>query len=90
VYQDESLACPMRITSDAVIILDEWESPSRQCAERIADLALEYTKQLVLIGEGTASLLDEMGVLTYGMDNMFGGLVDIHENYVYLLQQRVK
>ena len=72
------------------MILENWESPSQQAAERIADLALEYTKQLVLIGEGTASILDEMGVLTYGMDNMLGGLVDTHENYVYLLRQRVK
>ena len=90
VYQDEGIACPMKITADATLILEDWESPSQQAAERIADLALEYTKQLVLIGEGTASLLDEMGVLTYGMDNMLGGLVDVHENYVYLLQQRVK
>ena len=90
VYQDEGIACPMKITEDAALILEDWESPSQQAAERIADLALEYTKQLVLIGEGTASLLDDMGVLTYGMDNMLGGLVDVHENYVYLLQQRVK
>ncbi len=90
VYQSEGIACPMKITSDAMLILDNWESPSSQAAERIADLALEYTKQLVLVGEGTASLLEDMGVLTYGMDNMFGGLVDIHENYVYLLQQRTK
>ena len=80
----------MKITEDAMLILDSWESPSGLDAERIVDLALEYTKQLVVVGEGTASLLEEMEVLTYGMDNMFGGLVDIHENYVYLLQQRTK
>ncbi len=90
VYQNEGIACPMKITEDAMLILDSWESPSGLDAERIADLALEYTKQLVVVGEGTASLLEEMEVLTYGMDNMFGGLVDIHENYVYLLQQRTK
>jgi len=90
VYQNEGIACPMRIVGDATLILDSWESPSGLGAERIADLSLEYTKQLVVVGEGTANLLDEMGVLTYGMDNMFGGLVDIHENYVYLLQQRAK
>ncbi len=90
VYQDEGIACPMKITADATLILDNWESPVQQAAERIADLALVYTTQLVKIGEGTAALLDEMGVLSYGMDNMLGGLVDTHENYVYLLQQRVK
>ncbi len=90
VYQDEAIACPMKIIADATLILDNWESPSQQAAERIADLALEYTTQLVKIGEGTATLLDEMGALSYGMDNMFGDLVDTHENYVYLLRQRAK
>ena len=90
VYQNEGIACPMRIMDDVTLIFSSWESPSGLDAERMADLALEYTKELVVIGDGTASILDEMGVLTYGMDNMFGGLVDTHENYVYLLQQRAK
>lgn len=90
VYQDESIACPIRITGDAMLMLNEWESPSEQAAERIATLALEYTKNLVSIGEGTARTLEDLDSLTYGMDNMMAGLVDTHENYVYLLQQRVK
>ena len=90
VYQNESVACPIKITSDALLILSEWESPVNQAAERIADLSLEYTTQLVKVGEGTSNLLDDMGVLTYGMDNMLAGLVDTHENYVYLLRQRTK
>lgn len=90
VYQDEGIACPMKITEDAMLMLNEWESPADQSAERIAKLALEYTKQLVDIGEGTARTLEDMEVLTYGMDNMLAGLVDTHENYAYLLHQRVK
>jgi len=90
VYQDESIACPIRITEDAMLMLNEWESPSEQASERIATLALEYTKQLVNIGEGTARALEDLDSLTYGMDNMMAGLVDIHENYAYLLQQRTK
>ena len=90
VYQDEGIACPMKIVENAMVILYEWESPSGLPAERIAALALEYTRQLVKIGEGTAAVLDEVGALSYGMDNMFGDLVDTHENYVYLLQQRIK
>jgi len=90
VYQDEAIACPMKITSDAMIILEDWESPSDQTSERIAALALEYTKHLVSIGEGTAKTLEGLDVLTYGMDNMLAGLVDTHENYAYLLRQRLK
>jgi len=90
VYHSEAIACPMKITEDAMMILNEWESPSEQASERIATLALEYTKHLISIGEGTATTLEDMGVLTYGMDNMLAGLVDTHENYAYLLQQRLK
>lgn len=90
VYHDESIACPIRITEDAILLLTEWESPSGQAAERIADLALEYTKHLVKIGEGTAVTLDQMGALSYGTDNLLGDLVDTHESYLYLLQQRTK
>lgn len=90
VYQDESIACPMKIVEDAVLLLNEWESPAEQAAERIADLALEYTRQLVKIGEGTAITLDQMGVLSYGTDNLLGDLVDTHETYLYMLQQRTK
>ena len=90
VYQDESIACPMKIVEDAALLLSEWESPSEQAADRIADLALEYSKMLVSIGEGTSKMLDSMEALTYGTDNLLAGLVDTHESYVYLLQQRSK
>ena len=90
IYQDEGIACPMRIVENAAMILSDWESPSNHDAERIADLALEYTKQLVGVGTGTSEILKEMGALTYGTDNMLAGLVDTHENYAYLLQQRTK
>ena len=90
IYQDEGIACPMRILENAAMILNDWESPSGHDAERIADLALEYTKQLVSVGTGTSEILKEMGALSYGTDNMLAGLVDTHENYAYLLQQRTK
>lgn len=90
VYQDEGIACPMKIAEDVLVVFSDWESPSNLPAERIAALALEYTRSLVQIGEGTSKTLDNMEVLTYGMDNLLAGLVDTHESYVYLLQQRVK
>ena len=90
VYQDEGIACPMKIAEDVLVVFSDWESPSNLPAERIAALALEYTRSLVQIGEGTSKTLEDMEVLTYGMDNLLAGLVDTHESYVYLLQQRVK
>jgi len=90
IFDDEILGCPIRITSDAVLILEGWESPADQAAERIADAALEYAKQLVKLDERVAQTLDEMGTLTYGLDNLLAELADTHEGYVYLLRQRIK
>lgn len=90
VYRDEGIACPMKILESAGLAMEQWESPSDQHAERIAELALIYTKQLVKCGEGTATILEDLDALSYGMDNMLADLVDTHEEYVYLLQQRNK
>lgn len=90
VYDDESIACPMRILDSALLAMEKWESPADQPSGRIAELALIYTKQLVKIGEGTSAVLKEMDQLTYGTDNMMAGLADLHEGYVYLLNQRNK
>lgn len=90
VFDDESLACPMRITSDATIVLNEWESPVGQSAERIADIALVYAKQFVTVDENAAETLRTMGTLTYGLDNLLAELADTHEGYVYLIRQRAK
>ena len=90
VFDDESLGCPKRITSDALIILDEWESPVDQSPQRIADLALEYALQLVKLDERVAHALEEMGALSFGLENLLAELADTHEGYVYLLRQRVK
>ena len=90
VFDDEGLGCPMRITSDAMIVLEGWESPVGQSPCRIADIALEYAKQFVKMDENVAETLKSMGSLTYGLDNLLAELADTHEGYVYLLQQRAK
>lgn len=89
-YKDEGIACPMRILESASLAMEHWESPSEQCSERIAELALIYTEQLVKCGEGTIMLLDDLDALSFGMENMLADLVDLHEGYVYLLTQRRK
>ena len=90
VFDDEGLGCPTRITSDALIVLQSWESPVGQDAARIADIALEYCKQLVTMDENVAATLEDMGALTFGLENLLAELADVHEGYVYLLQQRAK
>jgi len=80
----------MDIIDGVSIIFSEWDSPVNQSGDVIARLACDYTKKLVEIGEGTVSVLDEQDSLTPVMDNMLAGLLDVHEGYVYLLQQRTK
>ena len=88
VFDDESMACPLRITADASLVLDGWNSPAGQSAAVIADAALAYAEQFVKLDERVAQTLDEMGALTYGLDNLLAELADTHEGYVYLLRQR--
>jgi hypothetical protein len=90
VFDDEGLGCPMRITSDALLVLQMWESPVGQDPARIADIALEYCRQLVTMDESVVVTLGEMGALTLGLENLLAELADAHEGYVYLLQQRSK
>ena len=90
VFDDESIGCPMRITSDASIVLASWESPVGVDAERIADIALEYAEQFVFMDERVATTLEEMGALSFGLENLLAELADVHEGYVYLLRQRAK
>ena len=90
VFNSEGVACPIRITSDAMIVLSEWGSPVNQGPERIAELALHYAKDLVSLDEKVAMLLEEDGSLTFGLENLLAELADTHEGYVYLLNQRAK
>ena len=90
VFDDESLGCPLRITADAGLVLDGWNSPAGQPAATIADAALAYAEQFVQLDERVAQTLDAMGALTYGLDNLLAELADTHEGFVYLLRQRVK
>tara|TARA_Y100001937_G_C7123860_1_gene333940 strand:+ start:1956 stop:2528 length:573 start_codon:yes stop_codon:yes gene_type:complete len=90
VFNNELMACPHKITSDAMIVLSEWESPINQGPERIAELALHYAKDLVALDEKVAMLMKEDGSLTFGLENLLAELADVHEGYVYLLNQRAK
>lgn len=90
VFDSESMACPNKITSDAMIVLEGWESPAGQSADRIADLALHYAVDLVELDTKVAMLLEEDGSLTFGLENLLAELADVHEGYVYLLKQRSK
>ena len=90
VFDDEMMACPNRITSDAMIVLEEWESPAGQGADRIAELALHYAIDLVELDAKVVMLLGEDGTLTLGLENLLAELADVHEGYVYLLKQRAK
>ena len=90
VFDNEMIACPNKITSDAMIVLEEWESPAGKGAERIAELALHYAIDLVELDAKVVMLLGEDGTLTLGLENLLAELADTHEGYVYLLKQRAK
>jgi DNA-binding ferritin-like protein len=54
-------------------------------------LVVSFLSELAFIhvGEGVSKRLQEAGLLTTGLENLMGGILDRHETHVYLLKQRL-
>ena len=90
VFNDEELGCPNMLTKLALQVLDGWTSPVNQSADEIATNALTYSTDMVSLIDEIAKSLEDLGALTYGLDDFLASAASTHENYVYLLRQRVK
>ena len=53
-------------------------------------VSLAAEKAYVHIGEKLMDRLKEAGLLTRGLEQMLGNILDLHETHVYLLDQRTK
>ena len=58
---------------------------SSSLARKSLDAELAFIKCIDL----ASTMLDENGLLTYGLDNMLAGMSDSHESSIYILKQRV-
>lgn len=88
--QDEMIACPIKIMSGALEIIESWSHPNNQSAEAIAKQALEIELEFVDLTEAMFEVLEGSGDLSLGLNNFLSGLADKHESFIYKLNQRSK
>ena len=90
VTNDEDLACPLKITENALAIMEEFECPPGKKGSEIAAKGLEFEKAYVEFLEHLFKVLETKDLLSLGMNDQLAASANKHEEYVYLLQQRVK
>ena len=88
--QSEKVACPIGVTSSALEVLNAFPSPSGSSALNIASVGLQLELSYLAMVEELYHTLKNSGDLTLGLDDFLMQSANQHEEYVYLLQQRVK
>lgn len=90
ITNDENLACPLMIGTNAVKIMEEAGCMVDAGAEKIAKAGLRLEKEYLEFVEEMFEQLERGNVLTLGLNDQLAASANTHETYVYLLQQRVK
>lgn len=88
--EDETLACPKRITSMALQVIECYPSPVTLTSLAIASTALAMEKDYIGLLELTFAVLENAGTLSIGLNDMLSAAANVHEGYIYKLRQRVK
>ena len=90
ILEDESVACPAKITDIACDILSEYPSPSQHTALAIAahgkTLMVSYVKML----EEMFKEIQQIDGMTLGLEDHISSTCNEYESFIYLLQQREK
>ena len=87
---DENFLCPIKITKSALEKLKQYPSPAGSSDHDIAMGAHGIILEYCLWENNFHMHLDNLGLLTIGLDDMISSNASNHERYVYLLQQRCK
>jgi DNA-binding ferritin-like protein len=86
----EELLCPKHITSTSIKLLEQYPSPANMSSLDIALAAHKLVLDYCIWENNFHTHLDDLGLLTIGLDDLLSGNASNHEKYAYLLQQRVK
>ena len=90
ILEDESVACPAKITDIACDILNEYPSPSQHTSLAIAahgkTLLVSYLKML----DSMFKEVQKTDAMTLGLEDHISTTCNQYETFVYLLQQREK
>ena len=85
---DQSMACPIKITSEALQLLSRLPSPTDMQGCEISEIGCDIVKAYIELLESACNTLDISGLLTLGLDDQISSSANRHEGYCYLLKQR--
>ena len=90
ILEDESVACPAKITEIACEILDEFPSPSQHTALAIAAHAKTLLASYLQMLDAMFKEIQKSDALTLGLEDHISSTCNEYERFLYLLQQREK
>ena len=89
ITNDSDLACPVTIAENAVAIMKEFGCPPGKSSDEVAEIGLLFVKAYIEFVEHLFKLFERQGRLTLGLNDQLAASANKHEEYVFLLQQRV-
>ena len=90
ILEDESVACPAKITDIACDILNEFPSPSDHTALAIAAHAKTLMVSYLQMLDSMFHEIQQIDAMTLGLEDHISSTCNEYESFVYLLQQREK
>lgn len=90
ILEDESVACPAKITDIACDILNEFPSPSDHTALAIAAHAKTLMVSYLQMLDSMFREIQQIDAMTLGLEDHISSTCNEYESFVYLLQQREK
>ena len=88
--EDQTLACPTRITKHAAEIFSDFPSPSEHTALGIAANGKMLLKGYLEYLEFLCEALKEVGAMSLGLEDHIASTANNYESFLYMLQQREK
>ena len=84
----QSMACPIKITGEALQLLSQLPSPTEMQGCEISECGRDIIGAYIELLESACNTLDNSGLLTLGLEDLIGASANRHEGYYYLLNQR--
>jgi len=88
--EDESMACPIGITSNALAIMEGYASPWQLDSLSIAAMGERMLSDYLTFSTDMFNALEQANELSLGLNDFIMAHSNKYETYVYLLRQRIK
>jgi DNA-binding ferritin-like protein len=87
---NESMACPISITQDALIIMKGYTEPWQLDPLGIAAMGERLVNDFLELSTEMFVALENQGELSLGLNDFIMAHANKYETYIYLLRQRIK